>query len=50
MIAITGASGLVGCNLVRALLAQKLGRTVLYHEHSQFAGALGAALLALESQ
>lgn len=34
---------------LRTLLAQKLGRTVLYHGQAQFAGALGAALLALES-
>jgi len=34
---------------LRVLLAKRLGRNVLYHEHSQFAGALGGALLAMES-
>ncbi|MDA8138476.1 MAG: acyl-CoA dehydratase activase [Desulfobacteraceae bacterium] len=34
---------------LRALLAQKLGRRILYAPQAQFAGALGAALLALEA-
>ncbi len=34
---------------LRALLEQKLGRTILSADQAQFAGALGAALLAMES-
>ena len=34
---------------MRTLLEQKLGRAVLYPQAPQFTGALGAALLSLES-
>ena len=34
---------------LRILLERKLGRTILFSDQAQFAGALGAALLAMES-
>ncbi len=41
--------GVANNSCLRALLAQKLGRKVLYPPQAQFAGALGAALLAKET-